>query len=298
MAKPVVYTEEQIKKASYPDLVDNNLVTSNIPISRLDTAHGRTYYQRDVKEDERTYIYSSTTILDNVLDKGIGFKMWLGNAKSYADAMQYANERADIGTMVHALCMYLIWGETVDCSYGFLSEDSLNTTLEKTTINHIPDEVKLRLGAFIDFCHEHNPESIATEISLYTNDRFEDGSLVYPFAGTADNIMRIDGKIWLVDIKTGKENKSSYELQLTSYKILWDHIYGKEIGKIDKLAGLYLNSKGKYKLVEYKFVPETWFNVYELFEYNLKDKRGNMPKIKLKPELPDIYTLKEKKESK
>ena len=123
MAESVVYTEEEIEKASYPDLEENNLTTSKIPIKRLNTSHGRVYYQRDVDEKDRTYIYSSTTILDNVLDKGIGFKMWLGNAKSYEDAMKYANERALVGSITHALCMYLIWNETVDCRNGFLSED-------------------------------------------------------------------------------------------------------------------------------------------------------------------------------
>tara|TARA_Y100000593_G_C4280130_1_gene322332 strand:+ start:234 stop:605 length:372 start_codon:yes stop_codon:yes gene_type:complete len=123
MAKPVVYTKEQIEKASYPDLVENNLVTSKIPIKRHDTPHGRTYYQRDEPVENRTYIYSSTTIIDNVLDKGVGFKMWLGNAKSYDDAQKYAKERADVGSIVHALCMYIIWGETVDCRNGFLLED-------------------------------------------------------------------------------------------------------------------------------------------------------------------------------
>ena len=104
-----------------------------------------------------------------------------------------------------------------------------------------------------------------------------------------------DGKIWLIDIKTGKEYKQSHELQLTSYKLLWDHIWGKEIGKIDTLACLYLTAKGNYKIVEYDFVPYNWFNVYENFEYMLKDKRGNMPKIKEKKELPTKYSLKGEK---
>jgi hypothetical protein len=108
--------------------------------------------------------------------------------------------------------------------------------------------------------------------------------------------MEINGEIWLIDIKTGKEYKN-HGLQLTSYKMLWDYLHGQEHGKIDRLACLHLSAKGKYKLVEYKFEPYTWFNIYEIFEYNLKDKRGNMPRIKVKKELPDIYSLKEKKES-
>ena len=284
MAEPVVFTKEQIERASYPD-IENTLITSITPLSRLDTPHGRTYYQRMVETEDRTYLYSSTTILDNVLAKGIGFSMWLGNSVSYDAAMEYANKRARIGTIAHQLCMYLIWGRTVDCTHGVFNEDSMS-------IENIPDEVKLRLQAFIDFCHEHEPESIATEISLYTLDETDDGQLLYTWAGTADNVMRIKDKLYLIDIKTGKEYRQSHELQLTSYKILWDHIYGDEHGKIDKMACLYLNSKGKYKLVEYKFAMEEWFWIYEIFEYMLKDKRGNMPKIKIKAELPNKYSIK------
>ena len=124
MAEPVkVYTEEQIQKASYPDITDKNLAVSKIPLKRLDTPKGRAYYQGNVDPEERVYIYSSTTIIGNVLSKGIGFDMWLGNASSYKDAMDYAKERADIGSCVHALCMYLVWGETIDTRDGFLTED-------------------------------------------------------------------------------------------------------------------------------------------------------------------------------
>ena len=289
MAESVKYTKEQIQKASYPDLVENNLTTSKIPLKRLDTTHGRTYYQRDVDEADRTYLYSSTTILDNVLTKGIGFDMWLGNANSYKDAMDYGKERAAIGNCVHAMAMYLIWGETVNTTHGFFNEDSMR-------IEPIVDEVKVRLQAFIDFCHDYNPESIATEISLYTLDE-DGGDLLLPWAGTADNIMRIEDKLYLIDLKTGKEYSHSHQLQLTSYKLLWDHLYGEEHGKIDIMACLYLNSKGKYKLVKYDFAPKEWFFIYDLFEYLLKDKRGKMPKIKIKEELPDVYSIKEKKES-
>jgi len=142
------------------------------------------------------------------------------------------------------------------------------------------------------------PEPIATEISLYTDEKDDDGELLFPWAGTADQILKMpDGKIYLVDIKTGKEYPKDHQLQLTSYKLLWDHIYGKEHGEIDKLACLYLNSKGKYKLKEYKFVPYNWYNVYENFEYMIRDGRGSMPKIEQKPELPTKYSIKGEKEN-
>jgi len=123
LAEQIVYTEEQIQKASYPDLEENNLTTSKIPIKRINVNHGRVYYQRNVDEENRIYIYSSTTIIDNVMDKGYGFRKWLGDSLSMDHAEEYANKRAAIGTMTHAICMHLIWGETIDCRDGFLSED-------------------------------------------------------------------------------------------------------------------------------------------------------------------------------
>ena len=281
-------TEDKILQASYPD--PPQLITSKTPVSRLDTPKGRVYYKRDAKMDERVYIYSSTTILSNTLTKGIGFDMWLGNAVSYKDAMIYASERAFIGTMSHAMIMYLLWGEKVDTSTGFYNE-------ETGEIAPVPDEVKLRLQGFIDFYKTMQPEPIATEISLYDSNLDEDGELQFPWAGTADQVLKMpDGKIWLVDIKTGKEYPHENTLQLTSYKLLWDHIYGEEHGEIDICACLYLNSKGKYNLKKYKFVPYNWYNVYENFEYMVRDGKGRMPVIIEKEKLPTIYSIKEGEE--
>ena len=197
-------TEEQILQASYPD--PPQLITSKIPIARLNSAKGRVYYQRDIKVEDRVYIYSSTTILSNTLTKGIGFDMWLGNALSYKDAMKYASERAFVGTMTHAMIMYLLWGEVVDTTTGFYNE-------EKGEIVSVPDEVKLRLQGFIDFYQDMRPEPIATEISLFCPDVDDDGELLFPWAGTADQILKMpDGKIWLLDIKTGKEYPKDHAL--------------------------------------------------------------------------------------
>ena len=123
MAESIKYTKAEIEKASYPDKPENNLVFSKIPLGRMQSANGRVYYQSNIEVGERTYIYSSTTILDKVLSKGIGFSMWLGNSPSYESAMEYGMKRARIGSMVHALCMYLLWGETIDTRDGFLIED-------------------------------------------------------------------------------------------------------------------------------------------------------------------------------
>ena len=283
-------TQEEILQASYID--PPQLVKPKIPIARLDSSKGRYYYNREAKVEERIYNPSSTTVLSNTLTKGIGFDMWLGNSLSYDHAKEYASRRAFLGTMTHALTNYLIWGETVNTETGFYNENT-------GEIENVPNEVKLRLQGFIEFYKTMLPEPIASEISMYTDEVDDDGELLFPWAGTLDLVVKMpDGKTWLIDIKTGREYPKDHELQLTSYKLLWDHIHGEEQGKIDILACLYLNSRGKYKLKKYKFVPYNWYNVYENFEYMIRDGRGRMPVIEEKPELPTIYTLKEGEQEK
>ena len=118
----IVYTQAQIKRASWP-LPQNDQIESKIPTKSMDFKGNRYYYNKKEKDpNKRDYLMSVTTWL-NCLSKGIGFNMWLGNANSYKDAMQYANERAMVGNMVHAMCMWLIWSVEVDTSNGFYDAD-------------------------------------------------------------------------------------------------------------------------------------------------------------------------------
>ena len=274
MAKKI---NDKVLEASWP-LPENDQISSAIPTKSMDFKGSRYYYNK-LEEDlkKRVYVMSVTTWL-NCVSKGIGFNMWLGNANSYKDAMSYANERAEIGNMVHAM-----WGKSVDTSHGWYNAD-------EAKINPIPNESKLRLSAFIDFFDEYKPIPIATEISLYTDNK------EYPYAGTADQIMMINGETWLVDIKTGAKYPKEQQLQLTAYKLLYDLLYGDITGCIDRVACLYLKKNGKYELKEYKFVPEEWNNLIEFGKYYFSDMRGTMPKVKEPEELPVIYTLKKEEE--
>ena len=281
----IVYTDSQIKKALWP-LPQNDQIESKIPTKSMDFKGNRYYYNKKEKlPDNRDYLMSVTTWI-GALSKGVGFDMWLGNAVSYQAAMEYANERALIGNMVHAMCMYLIWGKEVDTSNGFYDADD-------GRIKPVPDEAKKRLIAFIDFVDEHKPTPIATELSLYNNIKDKSGEFMFPYAGTADQIMMIDGKTWLIDIKTGKEWAKDQQLQLTAYKLLYDELYGDVTGPIDKLACLYLTKTGRFKLKTFNFVPEAWDDLIEIGKYHFSDMRGSMPKVRERKPLPTVYTLRE-----
>ena len=201
--------------------------------------------------------------------------------------MDYANERAEIGTMAHAFCSMLSWGMEVNTVNGW--ED-------RNFVKHqVPDEVKKRLLGFIDFFKAERPVMLASEIMLFNPKQME-GGLQYPFAGTADMVYltATDDKPTLVmcDIKTGKEYPKLHALQLTAYKLLWDSLYGDEQGNIDSLKGFYLRDNGKYKLVEYPFNPEAFYQCVSMFEYmSTTLKTGKWPEIKDRPELPNVFSL-------
>ena len=280
----IVYSDSQVKRASWR-LPENDQIESKIPTKSMDFKGNRYYFnKKETAQEKRDYLMSVTTWI-GALSKGVGFNMWLGNALSYKSAMEYANDRALIGNMVHAMCMWLIWGKEVDTSYGFYDADD-------SKIKPVPDEAKKRLIAFIDFVDEYKPTPIATELSLYNNEKDKSGEFLYPYAGTADQIMMMDGETWLIDIKTGKEWPKEQQLQLSAYKMLYDSLYADITGPIDKLACLYLTATGKYKLKKFKFVPEAWDDLIEIGKYHFSDMRGKMPKVVMKEELPTVYTLK------
>ena len=278
-----------VKRATWP-LPPNEKISSKVPTKTIEYRGNRYYTQRKLRKGEKADYLMSVTTWENAIDKGVGFNRWLGNSPSYDAAMDYANKRAWVGTATHALCMYLCWEKEVDTSIGFYDD-------RERKLREIPDEIKMRLSGFIDFFDNHMPVTIATEISLFNNEKYDDGVLKYPYAGTADNIFMIDGKLWMVDIKTGAEYPKAQRLQLTAYKILYDSLYAEETGPIDVLACLFLKANGKYKLVKHKFVPESWDALLDFGHYHFSDLNGKFPVVRENEELPTIYTLKEKEEN-
>ena len=277
-------TQEQIIE----ELVQGqNKVEPKYVVRRQDTPAGRVYRYKDNDDlSKNADIYSVTTVL-NVVDKGVGFHKWLGNSPSYDLAMEYGKTRAELGTMVHAYCSMLSWGMKVDTSIGWDDRNHVR--------HHVPDEAKRRLLGFIDYFKEERPIMIASEIMLFNPKKYEK-EYAYPFAGTADMVYLTGEnnkpKMVLCDIKTGKEYPKQHALQLTAYKILWDSLYGNEKGNIDVLKTLYLKDNGKYKLIDYPFVPDEFYHCVGMFEYlttTLKTKKW--PTIKDKVELPDVYEL-------
>ena len=253
---------------------------SKILTKTLDLSNGRFYTQRKLKDEKKRLYFPSVTTILKVIHKGDGFDRWLGNASSYNDAMAYADEAANIGSIVHALCMRLLWGEKIDTTKGFYDD--------KKQINHILDNrVNKRLTGFCKFIDDHDPIIVANEISLF-NPRLYRKQPLYPYAGQADQVYKINDKYILCDIKTGADYPS-HGLQLTAYKLIWDSLYPDH--KIDEMWGLYLSDswiKKPYRIKKYDFQPEDWLTTVDLWQW-YKGHKNIKPKFK--KEYDSIFEL-------
>lgn len=102
------------------------------------------------------------------------------------------------------------------------------------------------VNAYIEFKEKYNLEVLLREEKAYNR--------AYWYAGQMDIVGRVNGKLFVIDIKTGQEEKWHY-LQLILYSglIKWKDEGGESPLKT---ADLYLKKNGKYKFKEGVETPE------------------------------------------
>lgn len=136
---------------------------------------------------------------------------------------QYAEKRADIGDAVHDL---------IDCwSKG-------------TSYHEWPVEIDPYINQFISFMTEHRPEFLENEVTLW--------SRKHNYAGTADWIAKIDGRVILGDNKTGRRVYNEVGLQLSALAnadfIIREDGTEEPLPEIEGLAALHIRPRS-WKLV-------------------------------------------------
>ena len=152
---------------------------------RVDATNGRWY-----EVSPNTYYPSVTTIL-KVIAKGEGFERWLGEARSYEEAIAQRDAAGRRGTQVHEGITTLLAGEAVPI------DDSWE-----------PKALR-QLQGFVSWYGSVGPTDVQNEVFVY--DR------AYGYAGTADIICKIAGETWLIDVKTSADAYPSYYMQVEAY---------------------------------------------------------------------------------
>lgn len=173
--------------------------------------------------------------------KGKEFYKWLAG-KGWSEAEEIKAIAGDKGTKVHQAINRLVCGGTVGMEDSF--ENPRTYQGEPLT----PEEY-FCVMTFHEWFEKTRPEVIDAEYVVW-NER-------YGYAGTVDLKVRIDGVVWIIDIKTSKQIWPSMEIQIAAYKRA-----DTSLPKNSRLAILQVGYT-KNKIQKYKFtaIPDQ----FELF---------------------------------
>lgn len=156
---------------------------------------------------ENLYFPSVTTVL-SYMPKNKFFDNWLKDVGHNADIIL---ERASKeGTQVHNAAEDLVAGKEISWLDG-----EGNTKYSLTVWSMILK--------FADFWKTYKPNLVKSEGLIYSN--------THQYAGRYDMIAELDGKLWLLDIKTSNSLHRSYDLQLAAYIKAIKEVHDIEIEK-------------------------------------------------------------------
>jgi len=224
--------------------------------------------------DKQTYYPSVTTVISGALPKSAGFYQWLKQMGQEAD--QVGREAMDRGSRIHNAIEVLLKGEVVEW------DDLVYDLQEWQQINR-----------FVEFYERFTPEIKYPELPLVSNE--------LRVGGTIDMPCILNGELWIIDHKTGKDLYDDYNLQLAAYAsmyhenfpdepfpkvgILWLNARTRTEGKGDAIQGIGWQLK---EITTYERDIRIFKNVRENFDWlypNWKPRNLEYPnKLKLKSE--------------
>jgi hypothetical protein len=160
---------------------------------------------------------------------------------------------ADLGTRVHSLCE-LFWDEP--------------------WIEPSADE-RPAFNAFVKWTENCRIKALATEINVYSE--------AHRYAGILDLLAEIDGKTYLVDLKTSNRVSPGMFIQVAGYAIAYEEMTGEAILnagilRLDKLTGIYEWTDLSADLAQAKEDFMGCLNLYQNLKSYRKTIRGGIYK--------------------
>lgn len=228
-------------------------------------------YSEDNKQinvlDQRFYrrneeYYPSVSSILNYFPKNQFFHSWLKDVGHNSDII--AAKAAAEGTQVHNAVEAFLNGEEIQWL------DSFGNALYSL-------DVWKMILKFAEFWNKYKPELIATEYHLFSDE--------HKYAGTADLIVKLNGKLWLLDVKTSNSLHTSYNLQLASYAKAWSETHDTPIeetgilwlksstrteGKGDKIQGKGWELK-PISNIDHNF--EMFLKIYDIYKLENPDSK-------------------------
>jgi hypothetical protein len=191
-----------LRKANFPKQEYNRTFT------QITTNDSRFY-----EDGKKTY--PSVTYVLSYYPKGKHFEEWLKKVGYAADYI--ASKAADEGTIAHNLAERYLLGEEI-------------TLMDKGNPKYDLGVWKMFLR-FVEFWETSGAELLETEVFLYSD--------TLNVAGTCDLVCKINGEIWVIDLKTSNNLQTTYDLQSAVYARCFEECYDM---KVDRVGVLWLKS--------------------------------------------------------
>ena len=257
------------------------------PIEQLMSIAGRMY------SNGTKPFYSVTTILNKMFpSEPFLIKWWKQHPIMLTDRTLRA--KGLMGTIVHDLL------DKMKSDLNFIIDIEY---VEETIKQRMPDyyiqfygglddaiETCLKyIESYIAWGESYQPCIVATEARLYHEQ--------YDWAGTTDDVIRINDDLIISDIKTGTQSDKHF-YQGVAYAILWNAMYPKH--KVSSVAVLYLKSDFRTKPT-FKFstldlksakgssIATEWYKMMELFRLRYANADGSYT---FKPRYHPSFELK------
>jgi len=222
------------------------------------------------------HLYPSVTTILDAYPKGPAFFEWLKVAGEKADEIR--DQFGKRGSVVHNLTELYDRGHQVSLMFDGKPQ---YTSMEWNMFER-----------HIEFCERFKPEIAGIELNYASHD--------LKFGGTLDRIIKINGKITLIDIKTSNYLHNHFWLQMAAYVKLFEE--NNPDFKVEQIGILWLNAKtrsdGKKDTIQgtgwqLKFPEKSIADYWELFQ--AVHKLWNIEFGSLKPR-NTIYQLNHQKD--
>ncbi len=185
-------------------------------------------------------------ILD--LDKANRLMLW---AARHPDAVGHRDRRAEAGTKLHVEVL-----------------EALATGESVPNLGDVDEEERGRAQGVIAAWLDLSPETIGSEIVVCSEE--------HGFAGRIDTLCKIDGKLTILDLKTGKFVGSGAHAQLAGYRVAANE---SGYGPIEDAQILQVFEDGTYKVWECKATDQQFLDALAVYrsgktlDKQLRDQR-------------------------
>ena len=177
--------------------------------------------------------------------------------KGWDESQAIKSAAGDKGSKVHNAIEDLLSGKELKMEDKYLNPSTREP--EELTV-----EEWEAIMSFQSWWETTKPELISKEFVVFSDKN--------NYAGTVDLLCKIDGRVWLIDFKTGQSIWPEYELQVSAYKHAIEESRKDEfVEEIGILQIGYRRNKNMYKLTQIEDKFDLFLSAQSIWANECKD---------------------------